>query len=71
MPDEKLYILRLYDMFDGWIDVTDPVSKSEAVAAWSENTKGGTQNTKYADGDYYKVFPADTKMVYTPEFLGR
>ena len=68
---EKLYILRLYDMFDGWIDLGGPVTKADAKAAWNEKTKGGTKNTTYADGDYYQVFPADTKMLHTPEFRGR
>jgi len=46
-------------------------TKAEADAAWSEKTDNGTKKTKYADGDYYKVFPADTKMLHTPEFRGR
>jgi len=68
---QPLFILRLYDMFDGWIDVSEPCTRSEADAAWDKETKGGTKNTKYADGDYYKVFPADTRMIHTPEFRGR
>jgi hypothetical protein len=58
-------------MFDGWMDVSKPMSKEEADLLWQEKTENGTKNTKYADGDYYAVFPADTKMLYTPEFLGR
>lgn len=66
-----LYIVRLWDMFDGWMDLTDPISKEEADKLWNEKTENGTKNTKYDDGDYYKVFPSDTKMVMTPETLGR
>lgn len=65
------FIVRLWDMFDGWMDLTGPLSREEAYERWNRETKDGTQKTKYADGDYYKVFPADTRMVVTPEFLGR
>jgi len=68
---EGKWVLRLYDMFDGWMDVSDPVSKEEAEALWLKETSGGTKMTQYADGDYYKVFPANTKMLHTPEFRGR
>ena len=68
---DELYILRLFDMFDGWIDVTGPLSKEAADAEWNKATAKGTKNTQYADGDYYRVFPADTKMLVTPEYLGR
>lgn len=67
----KKYIVRLWDMFDGWIDISGPVSKKEAQAIWNKETKNGKCNTKYSDGDYYAIFPANTKMIYTPEFLGR
>ena len=67
----NMYIVRLYDMFDGWIDISNPVSKSEADRIWGEKTNNGTRKTKYEDGDYYSVFPADTKMYFTPEKLGR
>ena len=68
---EDKFILRLWDMFDGWMDVSKPVSKEEADKLWNEKTENGTKMTKFDDGDYWKVFPADTHMIYTPEFLGR
>jgi hypothetical protein len=68
---EDKYIVRLWDMLDGWIDVTGPLSKCAAETRWGEYTRDGTRNTKYADGDYYKIFPANTKMLMTPEFFGR
>lgn len=58
-------------MFDGWIDITGPISKEEADKVWNEYTCNGTKNTKYRDGDYYAIFPSNTKMLYTPDFLGR
>lgn len=63
------YVVRLYDGFDNqWIDVSKPLSKEEADAVWKENTQNGTRNTSYGDIDYYKVFPADTKMLYSEGF---
>jgi hypothetical protein len=67
----KLFIVRLFDMFDGWIDITGPMSKDEADAVWRDKTGGGTHHTQFSDGDYYRVFPADTRMLVTPEYLGR
>lgn len=68
---EEQYILRFWDMFDGWMNVSEPMSKEDADALWNEKTDNGTRNTKYSDGDYYRVFPADTKMIFTPDTLGR
>lgn len=65
------FVVRLWDMFDGWIDISEPVTKEEADRIWNKETADGTKNTKYADGDYYSIFPADTKMFYTPERLDR
>ena len=71
MKEEKQYILRLWDMFDGWIDVSGELSKEEADKLYNEKTENGTKNTKYEDGDYYCIFPAGTRMFFTPERLGR
>jgi hypothetical protein len=63
---EKLYIVRGYDGFDNqWYDVTKPVPKADADKVWNEHTKNGTEKTNYGDIDYYKVFPASTKMLYS------
>lgn len=67
----KLYVVRLFDMFDGWIDISKPLPKDEAEEEYNKLTANGTQNTKYSDGDYYAIFPSNTRMVFTPEFLGR
>lgn len=68
---KALFVVRLWDMLDGWIDITGPLSREEADKVWNKETHNGTRNTEYAHGDYYKVFPANTRMVYTPEFLVR
>jgi NDP-sugar pyrophosphorylase family protein len=62
---EGKYIVRHYDGFDRyWIDVSEPVSKEEAQRIWNKETKNGTENTCYEDIDYYRIFPADTRMLY-------
>jgi hypothetical protein len=68
---EKLYVARLFDMFDGWLDITSPMSKEGTEKYWNEKTNNGTKMTCYADGDYWKIFPANTRMLMTPEYLGR
>lgn len=65
---EQLYIVRLWDGMDSlWVDVSDPVSKVEADRIWAEKTCNGTKNTTFQEIDYYRVFPADTKMFYGAE----
>jgi hypothetical protein len=68
---EKTKIVRLFDMFDGWMDITSAVTEEEANRVWNDKTENGTRKTKYSDGDYYAIFPVDTKMLITPERLGR
>lgn len=70
-PLAHLFVVRLFDMFDGWIDVSEPVTKTEADRIISEKTDAGKKNTAYADGDYYRIFPANTRMLVTPETTGR
>lgn len=65
------FIVRLFDMFDGWVDATEPLPHTEALAYWNERTANGTKKIKYEDGDYWRIFPEGTHMLMTPEFLGR
>ena len=66
MGEDKKYIVRLYDGFDNlWIDVSEAVSKEEAEKIWNEKTNNGTKNKCFNDIDYYKIFPADTKMLFS------
>lgn len=65
-PSARLWVVRLYDGMDNqWMDVTPPVSREQADKVWGEHTKDGTEKTTYQDIDYYKVFPADTMMLYS------
>ncbi len=68
---DELFIVRLWDMFDGWMDITKPLTKEEADNVWNEYTNNGTKMTKFSDGDYYAIFPANTRMIFTPEHMGR
>tara|TARA_Y100000034_G_C6755183_1_gene335955 strand:- start:66 stop:326 length:261 start_codon:yes stop_codon:yes gene_type:complete len=68
--DDK-WVLRIFDMFDGWVGGWTVMSAEEALAEWNKKTNNGTKNTCFADGDCWHIFPADTRMLMTPEFLGR
>lgn len=64
--DTDLYVVRHWDGFDGeWMDVFGPAAKSACDAYWREKTDNGKKNSSYDDIDYYRVFPADTKMQYS------
>lgn len=59
------YVVRHYDGFDEtWTDITGPLPWLEASRVWNERTEDGTKHTKYADIDYYNIFPADTEMLH-------
>jgi hypothetical protein len=56
----------MYDKYDNqWFDVTGALPKEEATKIWNEKTSNGRIRTHYADGTYYKIFPANTKMMYS------
>jgi hypothetical protein len=64
MPE--LFIVRLYDGFDNqWIDITGPVSEEVAQKVWNEKTDNGTKKSKFEHIDYYRIFPANTKMLFS------
>jgi len=62
----KLRIVRLYDGLEHrWIDITGPVSEEEAKRVWNKETRNGTEKTNFSHIDYYRIFPADTKMAFS------
>jgi hypothetical protein len=70
-PTANLFIVRLYDGMDGeWMDVTEPLSAEEAMAIWDRNTEGGTKKISYNEIDYYAIYPATVKMVFSDEGVG-
>jgi NDP-sugar pyrophosphorylase family protein len=63
---EDKFIVRLYDGFDNeWIDISEPTTYEEAQQIWIQRTNNGTKNIKYEDIDYYKIFPANTTMLFS------
>lgn len=65
MSDE-LFVVRLWDGMDGaWTDVTEPVSREAAQEKWDELTGNGTHHHNFDEIDYYYIFPADTRMLYS------
>lgn len=67
--DETLYVVRLYDGFDNqWIDITGPLVFRDALVEWLHRTENGTEKICYDDIDYFWIFPADTKMLYSDGF---
>lgn len=72
MSESEKFVVRLFDYFDGWIDVTGELSKEDADKYWNEKTANGTKDFQFkSGGSYYAIFPANTRMIYTPESLGR
>ena len=62
----RKFVVRLYDGFDNeWMDVSGKLSKEEADKIWNEHTENGAKNTKFDDIDYYAIFPAFTKMLFS------
>lgn len=66
------YVVRLYDHFDGWIDVYGPATEEFCIRYFNKQTLKGTKMVDFSDKrGYYKIFPANTRMLQTPESLGR
>jgi hypothetical protein len=56
--------LRIWDGMDGcWSDVATGDAET-MMRLWYERTQGGTKNTNFHDIDYYRLFPADTRMAF-------
>lgn len=62
------WIVRIWDGMDGcWSDVTEETTAEEALKVWFEKTGGGNHNWRFADIDYYRIFPAETRMIWDGE----
>ncbi len=65
LTQEGPWVLRVWDGMDGcWCDVGSPGAPEAVLRRWFEETKGGEEKTKFADIDYYRIFPANTRMLY-------
>ncbi len=60
------FMLRQFDGMDGcWCDCNERGVKAEtALRAWAKDTENGTKRTSFNDIDYYRIFPAGTKMTW-------
>ena len=62
------FTLRHWDGMDGsWLDILPNVSKEEVLRAWYEKTEEGTKMLSFKEIDYYRIFPADTTMLWSAE----
>lgn len=68
---DQIWTVRLWDGFDGeWMDVSEPMTQVAAdnLAGDKNAARGGSLEGKregsYGDIDYYKAFPADTRMIF-------
>ena len=63
------FVVRVYDGMDNqWCDCTGPLSKDDAMAEWNRLTEKGTVKYHFDHIDYYRVFPADSRMLYSGGF---
>jgi hypothetical protein len=64
--ENGLFIVRHWDGMDGeWMDITEPVSFELALLEWFERTDGGKKFTSHKHLDYYRIFPSDTRMLFS------
>jgi hypothetical protein len=67
-----LFTVRVWDGMDGcWCDVIANVDLGFALRSWCARTADGTKATSYSDVDYYRIFPADTQMLWSGDFTMR
>ena len=71
-PADGRYTLRVWDGMDGcWCDVVTSVDLAFALRSRCEQTADGTKATSFRDIDYYRIFPADTHMLWSGDFTMR
>jgi len=59
------FTVRLWDGMDGcWCDCATGVELDKALEVWAEETKQGTEKTNFSEIDYFRIFPADTAMIW-------
>ena len=63
------FIVRHWDGMDGvWTDVSDgSLDADGALALWEGHTAVGTRNIDFRQIDYYRIFPADSVMLWSDE----
>jgi hypothetical protein len=61
------FTVRVYDGFDRcWCDIPGAVGvdAAKALEVWCENTGDGTHHRSFQDIDYYRIFPANSRMLF-------
>lgn len=68
---ENLWVVRLWDGFDGeWMDVSGHMPEHDAKKLAGDKNEArigsgaGNRSGNFREIDYYRAFPADTKMVF-------
>lgn len=59
------FTVRLWDGMDGcWCDLPQAtnVTSEMALTVWSERTSKGTEKVSFNEIDYFRIFPANTRM---------
>ena len=62
-----LWTVRLWDGMDGcWTDMAEATAVPGEVAlrVWSIRTQEGKKKISCKEIDYYRIFPADTRMLW-------
>ncbi len=74
MSEEKLYTIRLWDYFDGWIELIEgkPAPYEEILRRFNVLTKNGTEKAvEDFRGGYYAIFPANTTMIFSSKWMDK
>ncbi len=59
------FSVRQWDGMDGcWCDIATDVSGLKALTLWFEHTDKGTRRLRFAEIDYVRIFPGETRMVW-------
>lgn len=73
VDETRKFTLRVWDGMNGcWCDCFDAtnVGLDIALAKWMKETGNGTRRVAFSEIDYYRIFPADTRMIYDSDSAG-
>jgi hypothetical protein len=66
------FTVRVFDGMDGcWCDVVANVDLETALRRWCTETANGTTKIRFAEIDYYCIFPANVQMLWSGDFTMR
>lgn len=67
LEKDGLFTVRLWDGMDGcWTDLSEAtgVPAEAALLIWNKRTDDGTKKVSFKEIDYFRIFPADTRMTW-------